>query len=123
MKKILFIICAMLMTCVSVVNAQDLEKIEFTGKLINPVTSVDDYRIRLYETGKTKFILEEVRAREDGTFYVSIRSDRAVRFAVLDKKKNIVFSRVFFGTADNHMWNFNEIDLSRGDTTKSLPNP
>ncbi len=113
----------MLLTCVSVVNAQNsTEKIQFTGTLINPVTSVKDYRIRVYTVGKDKLILEECRPAEDGSFSIAAYSDKAVRLEVLDKKKKTVFCRIFFGSEGNHKLELNDIDLSKDKKDKAPTN-
>lgn len=123
MKKFLLVICAMLLTCVTAVNAQNsTETIMFTGTLTNPTTTVKDYIIRVYKSGKDKQILDEVKAEEDGSFRMAVFSDRAVRFVVLDKKKNVVFTRTFFGSEGNHKMDFNEIDLSKDNTRKTSAN-
>jgi len=119
MKKLLFVICAMLLACASVANAQgSTEKIQFSGTLVNSPVPVKDYRIQVCETGKDKRVLEEVRPEEDGSFYVAAYSDRPVRLVVLDKKKKVVVCRTFFGTEGNHKLNLNQVDLSKDKTNE-----
>lgn len=114
MKNFLLLICAMLLTGVSALNAQNSsEKIQFAGTLINPTTTLKDYVIQVSQTGKDNRVLEEIKPEEDGTFYISVVSDRPVRLEVLDKKKKSVFRRTFFGSDGNHKLELNEIDLSK----------
>jgi len=114
MKRILSLICAMFLACVFAVNAQNpVEKIVFSGTLVNPTTSLQDYVIQAVQTGKEKRLLEQVKPEVDGSFNITVMSDKPVRLIVLDKKRDVVFRRMFFATEGNNKLVLDKIDLSK----------
>lgn len=117
MKTILMLICTMFMTCASLLNAQNAtEEIRISGTLVNPTTSIKEYSIEVRQTGNDNRLLEEIKPEEDGSFLVTVFSDRAVRLVVMDKNKNVVFRRTLVGTANNRKMDLKEIDLSKART-------
>ena len=107
----------MFMTCATLLNAQNpTEEIKITGTLINTPTSVDTYRIQVRLAGKDDRLLEEVKPEDNGSFVVTVFSERPVRLIVIDQDKNTVFRRSFFSTPDSNKLELKEIDLSKEKT-------
>lgn len=110
--SMLSIILAVSSICFTSAKADEVMKIQIEGTLVKDAEPVKGYTVKAVTIGANSTVLEEIRTKDDGRFQLVIFTDKSYRLVIMDKKGNVVSSRVLPATEEMKEIDFKQFDVS-----------